>query len=113
MYSRQCARSSIAYPEPNTLRKGSIITRAHFLLYPTVVCLHILVPVLFWSFVYKSSNFTAVSDWWTTISFHAVEGLMILVEIALNRMPFRWQDVFIIVIVGLLYTFWMWVVHAL
>jgi len=100
-----------SYPMPNSLPKGSYLLQAHCMLYATVICNHIVVPIIYWSLLYSTSANNTTVLRWENFSQHLTDFVTILFEVVLNRMMLNWIELIVVLAVVLIYVFWMWLVR--
>jgi len=72
---------------------------------------HIIVPILFWTLLYSPQSDPVYT--WITVSKHGVDAFIVICEALLNRATLRLRDLLVVLTVGLLFVFWMWIVHAI
>ncbi|KAJ3014286.1 hypothetical protein HKX48_005238 [Thoreauomyces humboldtii] len=74
---------------------------------------HWIVPIVFWSLL--SSNLFAhgnVLDYWTNINVHAVDLVLILIELVLNRIPLFYSQWPSVIVTGLLFLVYAFFQHG-
>jgi len=99
-YWRQLRKHSDGdeYPEPYTLRSGSVWTRLQFMLYATAAVNAPVVTFIYWTFLYPYSARNPVEWSWISCSQHAVNSLIVVVEIVLGRFLLYLEDLFVCVL---------------
>ncbi|KAG9284199.1 hypothetical protein G9A89_002859 [Geosiphon pyriformis] len=81
-------------------------------LYHTICHYHFIVSIVYWLFLaHNLTTDTPLEVWWRNVSLHAVNALMMCIEVALNRQVMVWPFFLITISFILLFMFEAWVVH--
>ncbi|KAL1916914.1 uncharacterized protein VTP21DRAFT_5111 [Calcarisporiella thermophila] len=89
-----------------------------WIIYELFATFHLLVPIVFWAILFPAA-FEEARDakispgyTWSTISVHALDLILLIPEVVLNRIPIAVAHMIFVVIILLLYMFETWIVHA-
>ncbi|RKP08324.1 hypothetical protein THASP1DRAFT_23664 [Thamnocephalis sphaerospora] len=100
------------YASP-TLRSDSLWTRAHYLLYSTVTVFHLIVPVVYWSVLYKPKKEDTPFSLYVNVGKHGMDFVLVAFEFIFGRMLIVWGTMPWVIGCLIFYMFWAWVVHAI
>ncbi|KAJ2796090.1 hypothetical protein H4S07_006314 [Coemansia furcata] len=77
----------------------------HWLLFDSVLLFATIVSIVFWSLLYKSSDYASVEHRWLTASVHALNLAFILVDMLVGAMMFspHWSHSLTLAVIGMLY----------
>ncbi|KAG0232508.1 hypothetical protein BGW42_008128 [Actinomortierella wolfii] len=99
-------------------RQHWLLTDLHFFLYHTICTFHVIVPVLYWGYnsISGEAKMMAVDlnkqSLWRNYSFHGLDLVLVLIEVAINSMPFVPSHLIPVILVALLYLAEAHIVHA-
>jgi len=106
-------RATSFSPEPPSLPQGQWFTRLHFFLYIGLVGSHVVVPFLFLVLVYNWRHPDQMSHiTWVTIWREVTNFVVTMCEVWFGQMVLRQRDLVPVLLVGLLYTIYMWIIRA-
>ncbi|KAF9438301.1 hypothetical protein BGZ76_008779 [Entomortierella beljakovae] len=98
-------------------RQHWLLTDMIFFLYHTVCTFHVIVPILYWGYLGYSGDAKDMAFGipqnarWRNYSFHGGDLVLVLMEFAVNTMPFIPSHIIIVYIICLLYLGQAFVVH--
>jgi len=100
--------------DPSSLPYGRWWTRVHVFLYVSVVGCHLIVPLFYWTLVYnwRHPDYMSQVTMWVTLSQHGTDFVVMVCEVIFGRMLLRRRDLALVLLIGILYMFYMWIVHA-
>ncbi|KAJ2017754.1 hypothetical protein GGI01_003721 [Coemansia sp. RSA 376] len=77
----------------------------HWLLFDSVVLFATVVTVMFWSSIYRSSDYTSAELRWSTASVHALNLVCVLVDMLFGAMMLspHWSHSLTLAVIGMLY----------
>ncbi|KAG0205480.1 hypothetical protein BGX28_002963 [Mortierella sp. GBA30] len=90
-------------------RQHWLLTDMNFFLYHTICTFHIIVPLLYWGYLSYEGDARSMAiemsseSLWRNYSFHGGDLIVVLIEIAINTMPFILTHFLIVFSVCLLY----------
>ncbi|KAG0254914.1 hypothetical protein BG011_005430 [Mortierella polycephala] len=105
----------LAMPNPKATwtttieRQHWLLTDMNFFLYHTICTFHLIVPFIYWGFLAYSGEAkmmavdVSVVSLWLNYSFHGGDLIIVLLEIAINTMPFIPSHFVVVFFVCLLY----------
>ncbi|KAG0256416.1 hypothetical protein DFQ27_005745 [Actinomortierella ambigua] len=99
-------------------RQHWLLTDLHFFLYHTICTFHVIVPILYWSYNSYSGDAVMMAthlnkqSLWRNYSFHGLDLVLMLIEVAINKMPFVASHLLIVIFVAILYLSEALIVHA-
>lgn len=73
--------------------------------YSTVCCWHILVPIIYWSFL--SGRQLAPLQRWVDISVHGVTSVLLCIDVAMTCVPIPFRHGAFVAVFGVVYIGWM------
>ncbi|KAF9385992.1 hypothetical protein CPC16_007771 [Podila verticillata] len=91
-------------------KAGGWLGYLHWLLYSTVICFHIVVPIVFWTLLSDGPIPTALGRW-RNYSVHLLDGVLAISELVLNRHFLQPIHSLFVAGVMLFYMFLTFVVH--
>ncbi|KAG0243700.1 hypothetical protein BGW41_001573 [Actinomortierella wolfii] len=86
--------------------------RLHQLLYSTAVCYHFVVPIVYWTMLSKGMKNFSNMEKWLNISVHALDGVVAVSELILNRNVLYSRHSIFVAVILTLYMCLTFVVYA-
>ncbi|KAJ1817165.1 hypothetical protein LPJ60_004972 [Coemansia sp. RSA 2675] len=93
------------YGTPSFSNMYKTLQLLHWLLFDSVLLFATVVTVLFWSLIYRSSDYNSAELRWSTASVHALNLVCILVDMLVGAMVFssHWSHSLTLAVIGMLY----------
>jgi len=96
-------------------RQPKFLTVIFFIQYSTLAAYHIVVPIVYWALL--SGAFIASNpnndQWFQTVSVHAIEFLLIYLDMIFNKLPSFVVNVIWVLSFGILYVLYTFVIHSI
>ncbi|KAF9330307.1 hypothetical protein BG006_006725, partial [Podila minutissima] len=92
-------------------KAGGWLGYLHWLLYSTVICFHVIVPIVFWTLLNTGTLPTPLARW-QNISVHLLDGVLAISELVFNRHFLQPIHSLFVAGVMLFYMFLTFVVYA-
>ncbi|CAG8510828.1 1391_t:CDS:2 [Ambispora leptoticha] len=100
--------------EPKSLStQPRLLTIAFWILYHTIIVYHILIPIVYWAILVPSHTEESPLLAFHEISMHGVNFFMMIVEVALNRIPLVASHLIFVLTILILYIFETWMNNAI